>query len=60
MLVDCRYLLDLQQVRTHGHDELDEPSQDAPDELDEPVEDTCNFLINLTLPSCRKITYQAR
>jgi hypothetical protein len=48
----------------HGHDKLDEPMQDAQDELDEPVDDNpagCHFfLVNLTLPSCCKMTYQAR
>jgi hypothetical protein len=41
----------------HGHDELDEPVQDAKDEFDEPVDDNlagCYFSVNLTLPSCCK------
>jgi hypothetical protein len=36
--------------------------QDAQDELDEPVDDNpvgCHFSVNLTLPSCCKMTYQA-
>jgi hypothetical protein len=29
----------------HGHDELDEPVQDAQDELDEPMDDNLSFFI---------------
>jgi hypothetical protein len=47
----------------YGHDKLDEHVQDAQGELDEPVDDNptgCHFSVNLTLPSCYKMAYQAR